>query len=97
MSEVIHKIPITNYSYGYAKKPLRFRGVSSQEGKQQLIDGFVNSIFLYDDRFLITFNYKGQSKTVTFEQVNSSSLTSKGSPKSRKNSQKRLFFLFLTF
>jgi len=61
--------------YSYRKLDL-----SSQEGKQQLIDGFVNSIFLYDDRFLITFNYKGQSKTVTFEQVNSSSLTSKGSP-----------------
>ena len=54
--------------------------LSSQEGKQRLIDGFVNSIYLYDDRFLITFNYKGQSKAVSFEEVNSSSLTSKGSP-----------------
>lgn len=55
--------------------------LSSQEGKQRLIDGFVNSIYLYDDRFVITFNYKGRSKTVSFEQLNSSSLTSKGSPK----------------
>lgn len=54
--------------------------LSSQEGKQRLIDGFVNSIYLYDDRFVITFNYKGRSKTVSFEQLNSSSLTSKGSP-----------------
>ena len=55
--------------------------LSSQEGKQRLIDGFVNSIYLYDDRFVITFNYKGQIKTVSFEQLNSSSLTSKGSPR----------------
>ena len=72
---VLTKEQIQFALYSYRKLDL-----SSQEGKQQLIDGFVNSIFLYDDRFLITFNYKGQSKTVTFEQVNSSSLTSKGSP-----------------
>ena len=54
--------------------------ISSQEGKQRLIDGFVNSIYLYDDHFVITYNYKGQSKTVTFEELNSSPLTSKGSP-----------------
>lgn len=77
---VLTKEQIQFALYSYRKLDL-----SSQEGKQQLIDGFVNSIFIYDDRFLITFNYKGQSKTVTFEQVNSSSLTSKGSP-NRSNS-----------
>lgn len=79
---VLTKEQIQFALYSYRKLDL-----SSQEGKQQLIDGFVNSIFLYDDRFLITFNYKGQSKTVTFEQVNSSSLTSKGSPNKLKASQ----------
>ena len=89
---VLTKEQIQFALYSYRKLDL-----SSQEGKQQLIDGFVNSIFLYDDRFLITFNYKGQSKTVTFEQVNSSSLTSKGSPQSdiRKRSvDKRSFFAY---
>ena len=54
--------------------------ISTQEGKQRLIDGFVNSIYLYDDHFVITYNYKSQSKTVTFEELNRSPLTSKGSP-----------------
>ena len=54
--------------------------ISTQEGKQRLIDGFVNSIYLYDDHLVITYNYKGQSRTVTFEELNSSPLTSKGSP-----------------
>lgn len=53
---------------------------STKEGKQRLIDGFVNSIYLYDDRFVITFNYKSQAKTVTFEEIESSPLTSKASP-----------------
>ena len=58
--------------------------ISTQEGKQRLIDGFVNSIYLYDDHFVITYNYKGHSKTVTFEELNSSPLTSKGSPRKRR-------------
>lgn len=64
----------------FAFSNLRKIDISTQEGKQRLIDTFVNSIYLYDDHFIITFNYKGQSKTVTFEQLNSSPLTSKGSP-----------------
>ena len=66
--------------------------ISTQEGKQRLIDGFVNSIYLYDDHFVITYNYKGQSKTVTFEEVNSSPLTSKGSP-TKKHRQSPVFFV----
>lgn len=66
--------------------------ISTQEGKQRLIDGFVNSIYLYDDHFVITYNYKGRSKTVSFEEVKSSPFPSKGSPIFQKNSRKRLFF-----
>ena len=58
---------------------------STKEGKQRLIDGFVNSIYLYDDRFVITFNYKSQAKTVTFEEIESSPLTSKASPNLNKS------------
>lgn len=78
-TQINHPV-LTKEQIQFALYSYRKLNLSSQEGKQQLIDGFVNSIFLYDDRFLITFNYKGQSKTVTFEQVNSSSLISKGSP-----------------
>ena len=69
--------------------------ISTQEGKQRLIDGFVNSIYLFDDHFVITYNYKGQSKTVTFEELNSSPLTSKGSPNANKSehSCSGLFFM----
>ena len=59
--------------------------ISTQEGKQRLIDGFVNSIYMYDDHFVFTYNYKGQSKTVTFEELNSSPLTSQGSPTQKQH------------
>jgi resolvase domain protein len=64
--------------YGFYN--LKKLDLSTKEGRQRLIDTFVNSIYLYDDHFVITFNYKGRSKAVTFDQINSSSLTSKGSP-----------------
>ena len=73
---------------------LRKIDISTQEGKQRLIDTFVNSIYLYDDHFVITFNYKGQSKTVTFEQLNSSPLTSKGSPNRSNSNFFRIAFSF---
>ena len=34
-----------------------------------LIDAFINAILLYDDKMLITFNYKEGMKTVTFDDV----------------------------
>ena len=72
---------------------------STKEGRQRLIDGFVNSIYLYDDKYVITFNYKNKSKTVTFEEIESSSLTSKGSPTlcaSVLKIQERTRFFFYT-
>ena len=34
-----------------------------------MIEIFVNAIFLYDDRMLITFNYKDGTQTVRFEDT----------------------------
>ena len=39
------------------------------EAKQRLINVFVNSIFVYDDKMVITFNYKDNDKAVTFDEV----------------------------
>lgn len=39
------------------------------EGKRRLIDGFVNSIYLYGDRFNITFNFKDGTQTVFFSEI----------------------------
>ena len=49
----------------------RFRklDVTKREHRQMLIDAFINAIFLYDDKMLITFNYKEGTKTITFDDV----------------------------
>ena len=49
----------------------RFRklDLSQKEQRQALIDTFINAIYLYDDKMLITFNYKEGTETVSFAQV----------------------------
>ena len=38
--------------------------------KMQFIRCFVNSVHVYDDKMVITFNYKDNDKAVTFDEVN---------------------------
>jgi len=41
--------------------------INNQEQKQRLIDIFINSVYLYDDHAVITFNYKDRTKTVSLQ------------------------------
>ena len=56
----------------------RFRkyNVKRLDHRRRLIDSFVNSIYLYDDKMIINFNYKEGSKTVTFADIEESGLCS---------------------
>lgn len=72
---------------------LKFRDldISTREGQRKLIQTFVNSIFLYDDEIIITFNYtKSASKNnkVTLNMVE----TSKSSPTNHIAPPKPLLF-----
>ena len=64
----------------YALYNLRKINADTKEGKQLLIDSFVNAIYLYDDKFVIAYNYKNKSKIVTFEEIESSRFTQEASP-----------------
>ena len=55
--------------------------ISTREGKQALIDGFVNAIYLYDDHIKVLLNYKDGTKIITLEEIKSSDLSSIGAPK----------------
>ena len=50
--------------------------MNQKDQRQALVDTFINSIYLYDDKVLITFNYKEGTQTITFENV--AEATSKG-------------------
>ena len=50
----------------------RFRklDVRQKSHRKMLIDTFINAIFLYDDKMVITFNNNEGSKTITFDELN---------------------------
>ena len=50
---------------------MKFRkfDISQKKQRKALIEIFINAIFLYDDRMLITFNYKDGTQTVRFEDT----------------------------
>lgn len=56
----------------------RFRKLNTNklEHRRRLIDSFINSVYLYDDRMVITFNYKDGSKTITLEEIENSAFGS---------------------
>ena len=51
---------------------IRFRTLDMKklEHRKMLIDTFVNAVYLFDDKVVITFNYKDGSKTITFSELN---------------------------
>ena len=84
---------------------LRFRklDMSLKDQRQALVDTFINAIYLYDDKVLITFNYKEGTQTVTFGEA--SEVTSEGNgsdldcftaPKRDPNFGSGLFFLYIS-
>ena len=65
---------------------LRFRklDMTQPEQRQALVDTFINAIYLYDDKVLITFNYREGTETVAFGEAvkaeKSSDMSARGAP-----------------
>lgn len=80
----------------------RFRKLDTKEleHRRRLIDSFINAIFLYDDKMIITFNYKDGTKTVTFSDIEKSEICSDteglGEPKEKVTLVAFSFYTFLS-
>ena len=71
--------------------------MSKLEERRRLIDSFVNSVTVFDDYLLITFNYKEGETRLDFADIESSDLSSVGGPVKVLKPfwfQDFLFFLF---
>ena len=53
--------------------------------QEKVIDCFVNSIYLFDDRIVVNFNYQEGGRPVSLEEVLSSLLDGNGAPKKNRN------------
>lgn len=47
----------------------KYGDVNSREYQKRIIDTFVNSMYLFDDRLVITYNFKGGTETITLRDV----------------------------
>ena len=58
--------------------------MTQPEQRQALVDTFINAIYLYNDKVLITFNYKEGTETVAFGEAvkaeKSSDMSARGAP-----------------
>ena len=50
---------------------MRDKNIKDPECQKQLVQTFVNAVFVYDDKVTITFNYSGDKRTVTLAEVDS--------------------------
>ena len=79
---------------------LRFRklDMTQPEQRQALVDTFINAIYLYDDKVLITFNYKEGTETVAFGEAvkaeKSSDMSAQGAPDIKRQIERFGVFFF---
>ena len=54
--------------------------INDEDQRQRLIDSFVNAVYVFDDKIVLTFNYKNGTKTISLDTVKSSDLVGNGPP-----------------
>ena len=60
--------------------------INDPDYRREIIDTFVNSVFVYDDKLILTYNYKDGSQTLTLQEIKaalSSDLTGMCPPKKK--------------
>ncbi|MDD7165075.1 MAG: zinc ribbon domain-containing protein [Clostridia bacterium] len=86
LQEKIKKPFLTKEQIRFGIEKFRKLDITTQDGKRRLIDGFVNSIYLFDDKVTLTFNFKDGTQTVYLSDVeaaNNSDIKCLGAPKKK--------------
>lgn len=77
--EKLVKPKISREMISYWLRNFRKLDVRRESHRKMLIDTFVNAIYVYDDRLLLTFNFKDGTKTITFDDVKTMTTNTAGS------------------
>ena len=67
--EKLEKPKISEKFLTYWLHRFRLLDMNKEKHRQMLIDAFVNAVFVYDDKLLLTFNFKDGTRTITFKEV----------------------------
>ena len=85
LEEELKKPVLTREWIRFWLEKFRKGDVGSTEHQRQIIDTFVNSVYVFDDRVVLNFNFTDDAKTVTREEVLGSSAVDNAPP--QKNPQ----------
>ena len=95
LQEQIEKPPITREQILFWFDQFRHGNPADIAFQEKVIDCFVNSIYLFDDRIVVNFNYQEGGRPVSLEEVLSSFLDGNGAPKNALHESVRRFFVDL--
>ena len=82
LEEELKKPVLTREWMRFWFEKFRKGDVGSTEHQRQIIDTFVNSVYVFDDRVVLNFNFTDDAKTVTREEVLGSSAVDNAPPRS---------------
>jgi hypothetical protein len=82
LEEELKKPVLTREWIRFWLEKFRKGDVGNTEHQRQIIDTFVNSVYVFDDRVVLNFNFTDDAKTVTREEVLGSSAVDNAPPKS---------------
>ena len=85
LQEQIEKPPITREQILFWFDQFRHGDPADIAFQEKVIDCFVNSIYLFDDRIVVNFNYQEGGRPVSLEEVLGSFLDGNGAPKKNRN------------
>ena len=78
-------------------KKFRHGDIDDVKYQKRIIDSFVNSVYLYDDKIVLNCNYKEGSTTITFDEINNSDLEGNASPKIRTHKCADFYLLLIHY
>ena len=98
--EKLAKPRITEEQLRFFLEKFRKMDVANQAQRKMLIDTFVNAIFLYDDKVVLTYNFHEGTETISFEELqkvteagaSGSDLVSSTAPKKKLGKSAGLLF-----
>ncbi len=99
IKEELKRPPLTKEGLIFWLQRFRSMEVTKKEHKERLIDSFVNAVYVYDDKLVLTFNYNEANTTVTLDEVNGSIIECSSAPVNGNFRQKVVvsFFVFSLF
>ena len=47
----------------------KYGGINDKTYQREIIDTFLNSVYVYDDRIVFTYNFRDHAETVTLDEI----------------------------